>query len=438
MAKSLTTSRIEQTIKPDAVRREYPDGLLAGLYLIVQPSGAKSWAVRYRHAGRPAKMTLGPYPAVTLAKARELGRDAIITAKQGRDPGAEKKAALRKTEQAAANTLEAIAEEYLTRECGMGRDAEGNATFNGKLPSGASRLGVLERLGAVRGRGRLRHRFGGPALGDRPIAEIERDEIIRLLDRIEDEKGPVAADMGLAVLRRVMTWHASRSNFRSPIVPGMTRTKPKERARKRSLTDDEIRVIWKIAGEFPGPFGALVKFLMLTLARRCEAARMGRNEVASNFDWTLPAARNKKTKVDLVRPLSNAARTVFAGLPQIDDCDFVFTTNGKAPISGFSKFKLEFDKSVLEELQKQDAKAKPLPNWRLHDLRRTGRSLMSRAGVPSDHAELCLGHVIGGVRETYDRWEYHDEKAQAFEALAVLIERIVDPQDNIILVRGRR
>jgi integrase len=133
-----------------------------------------------------------------------------------------------------------------------------------------------------------------------------------------------------------------------------------------------------------------VQFILLTLARRTEAARMTRNEVDGNsFDWTLPAARNK-TKVDLVRPLSKAAQTVFIGLAEIDDCDFVFTTDGKTPVSGFSKFKEKFDKAILEELRKQDPKAKPLPNWTLHDLRGTGRSLMSRAGVPSDHAELCM------------------------------------------------
>jgi len=426
MVKALTVRRIEQTIKPGDIRREYPDGLLAGLYLVVQPSGAKSWAVRYRYAGRPAKMTLGPYPAVTLAKARELGRDAIIAAKQGRDPGKERKAERRKAEQAAENTLKAIAEEYLTRECGMERDAKGKATFKGGLRSAREREATLTRLVY-------------PKLGAQPIGDIKRSEIVGLLDKIDDESGPVMADRTLAIVRKVMNWHASRSDeFRSPIVRGMARTKPKERARKHTLTDDEIRVVWNVAEGFAGSFGALLQFILLTLARRTEAARITRNEVTGNSsDWTLPAARNK-TKVDLVRPLSGVAQTVLARVPQIDDCDFVFTTDGKTPISGFSKFKKEFDKSVLEELRKQDPKAKPLPNWTLHDLRRTGRSLMSRAGVLSDHAELCMGHVIGGVRETYDRYEYHAEKKHAFEALAALIERILHPADNVVPVRGRR
>jgi len=66
-----------------------------------------------------------------------------------------------------------------------------------------------------------------------------------------------------------------------------------------------------------------------------------------------------------------------------------------------------------------------MPNWRLHDLRRTARSLMSRAKVPKDHAERVIGHVIGGVRETYDRYEYLDEKRDALAALARLVDRII-------------
>jgi hypothetical protein len=63
---------------------------------------------------------------------------------------------------------------------------------------------------------------------------------------------------------------------------------------------------------------------------------------------------------------------------------------------------------------------------------------MSRAGVPTDHAERCLGHVIGGVRGVYDRHEYHAEKARAFEALAGIVERIVSgAQAGVVQLKGR-
>jgi integrase len=309
----------------------------------------------------------------------------------------------------------------------MRRDAEGRATFkSGKVRRGQDRLAAFERLVY-------------PKLGNRQIDDIKRTDIVRLLDAVEEERGPVMADQVLAYLRRVFAWHASRSDdFRSPIVRGMARTKPRDRARERTLTDDEIRIVWKTAEAFPGPFGALVRFVLLTATRRNEAARLVRGEISDNGqDWTIPAARYK-SKQDHLVPLSVAARSLLAGIPAIGRSNdgYVFTTGGKTPISGFSKCKHQFDSAVAEALRGKDPKAKPLPNWTLHDLRRTARSLMSRAGVPSDHAERCLGHVIGGVRETYDRHSYQVEKKHAFEALAVQIERIINPQDNVVALHA--
>src|SRR6266480_5815694 len=88
------------------------------------------------------------------------------------------------------------------------------------------------------------------------------------------------------------------------------------RASSRILTDDELRAIWKAAGATPGPFGAFVQVLLLTAARRGEAAGMAHSEIAGQ-DWTLPEARNK-VKVDLIRPLSPAAQELIAKLPRID------------------------------------------------------------------------------------------------------------------------
>ncbi len=139
--------------------------------------------------------------------------------------------------------------------------------------------------------------------------------------------------------------------------------------------------------------------------------------------WTLPAARNK-TKVDLVRPLSKAA---FAVLPAKGASKFVFVSgNGRGPISGFTPLRRDF------------RKVSGTADWHIHDLRRTARSLMSRAGVPVDHAERCLGHVIGGVRGVCDRWEYLDEKARAYEALAAQVDRVVNPMDNVRAIGERR
>lgn len=392
MAK-LTDIKI-RNLKPGPKRREIPDPGARGLYVVVQPSGQKSYAVRYRFGGRPRKLTL--QAGVSLAAARKAAAAALYEVGEGRDPAEAKKVNKAKAAGAAANSLQAICEEYLKREAV-------------KLRTGNQRARILARLVY-------------PPLGKRPVASIKRSEVVRILDQIADAHGERMANSTLAVLRRVFNWFAGRTDdFRSPIVRGMARTKPGEHARERILSDDELRSVWTAsAGE--GPFPGLVRFLLLTAARRGEAAGMKWNEI-DGANWTLPAARHK-TKVDLIRPLSRAGQKLLAELPRIDD-EFVFTTDGKRPISGFSKFKHDFDKAC------------GVAGWTLHDLRRTARSLMSRAGVNSDHAERCLGHVITGVRGTYDRHEYYAEKQRAFEALAAQVERVVNPKENVVLMRGQ-
>jgi integrase len=194
----------------------------------------------------------------------------------------------------------------------------------------------------------------------------------------------------------------------------------------RVLTDDEIRKIW-VATEpdekAQKPFCAFVRFLLLTGARRNEARGLARTEI-DGADWLLPAVRNK-TKQPLIRPLSKAAQAVLAEQAQIDGGPLVFTTDGHRALS-VSKPKVAFDAAC------------GVTGWKLHDLRRTSRTLLSRAGVNADIAERCLGHVIGGVRGVYDRHSFHDEMAHAFEALSQQIERIINPVDNVTPLRRKR
>jgi integrase len=413
--------------KPDPKQITFIDTIDRGLalVLVLGAGGTKAFRVMTYVRGKAKSTKIGTYPKLSVKDAREKARELHKNPDKFKADAA-----------AAENTFKAIAEEYLRRECGMQRDPDGKATFKGnKLRSGAWRCGVLERLVYK-------------AIGNRPIGDIRRSEIVALLDKIEageltdDNRdpvkgGPVMADQTLAVIRKIMNWWATRSDdFRSPIVRGMARTKPRERARERTLTDDELRAVWNTAEHSERSFGRLIQFLLLTAARRNEGARITASEL-SNDNWTLPAARNK-TKVDLIRPLSEEATRVLSLLPNIVGCNFVFSTDGKSPISGFSKFKRDFDKAVTATLHEHDPEAKPLLNWTLHDLRRTARSLMSRAGVPTDHAEMCLGHVITGVRGTYDRYEYHAEKKAAYRTLAAQIDRIVNPKDNVISIAKQR
>jgi integrase len=261
-----------------------------------------------------------------------------------------------------------------------------------------------------------------PKVGTHQINDIRRSEIAKLLDKIADENGPVMADVTLSFLRRVMNWHAGRSDdFRSPIVRGMARTKSSKRRRQRILNDDELRAIWKATENQLNAFNCLVQFLLLTATRRNEAARMELSEV-SGTEWTIPQARYK-TGLELLVPLSPAAQAVLDKAPKLGG-KFIFTNDGERPMASFSKFKPKLDK------------ASGITGWTLHDLRHTARSLMSRAGVSSDHAERCLGHVMSGIRGTYDKHEYREEKRRAFEALASLLERIIDPRTNVTSLRA--
>jgi integrase len=136
-------------------------------------------------------------------------------------------------------------------------------------------------------------------------------------------------------------------------------------------------------------------------------------------------------------PLGPAVQAVIGkrpdGRPREDD--FVFTaTKGVRPFNGFSKAKAKLDDRIAEARQREGSE--PMPPWVLRDLRRTARSLMSRAGVSSDIAERVLGHVIPGVRGVYDRHAYEAEKRDALERLAGVIERILNrPAANVVELR---
>ena len=387
MTKRLSAKGVENA-KPGTARREISDGA-SGLYLIVQPSGHKSWAARFRVNGIPRKLTL---PAgLTLAEAREQAATAIKEAHQGNDPTKAKKIAKQERLIAQANTFAAVALLYLNSE---------------KVRKLRTAYQIEDRL----------TRLAFPLIGDKPIADLKRSQIVTALDHIERTNGAVIADRTLSDISCVLKFHAKRSDdYVLPLVPGMNRTSKTERARDRVLTDDEIRKVWSTGNRY-------AQFLLLTAARRDEAASMQWKELDGN-NWTLPAIRNK-VKRDFIRPLSTAAMAVLP--PRGHDDEYVFGLAPDTPLVAFSRIKKQLNAKC------------GVTGWTFHDLRRTARSLMSRAGVNADHAERCLGHVIGGVRGTYDRHEYQNEKAHAFEALAHQLELITNPPKGNVSPLKRR
>jgi integrase len=373
-----------------------------GFGVRVTAGGAKAFVLNYRLRGREYRYTIGQYPDWSALGAMREARELRQRIDRGENP-LEDRAPPPALE--APKTVADVLDEFVRRYV--------NAA-SGPLRTAGSVESALRRL--VK-----------PVIGQLGIYELRRSQIAEMLDRIEDENGPVQADRVLAYVRKGFNWYATRDDdFTPPIIRGMARTRSAERARERVLSDDEIRLIWPALTE-AGTFGALVKMLLLTAQRRREVAHLRRREVKEGV-WVIPAERYK-TKRPQVVPLSAAALAVMADQPTTHD--LVFPSIIGTPFSGYDKPKKALDAAV--------AKAKggePMPNWTLHDLRRTAKTLMARAGVRPDISERVLGHVIAGVEGVYDRHSYLDEKRDALEKLAAMIERILSPTpENVVPLR---
>jgi hypothetical protein len=215
MTKALTVKFLE-TVKPGAKRREIPDGVVSGLYLIVQPSGKASWAVRYRAAGRPRKLTIGGHPGIGLRAARELASRTLVEVAVGNDPGAEKKAARAATrERGDSDFVENVVSRFIERY----------AKANTRKRTWVETERVLTKEIVARWKGRR-------------LASVTRADVHEMLDEIVDRSAPILANRALALFRRMCNWAVER---------GIIDTSPCDRvkapapviSRDRVLSDDE-------------------------------------------------------------------------------------------------------------------------------------------------------------------------------------------------------
>jgi integrase len=399
----------------------------SGFAVRVTAAGTKSFVWFHRVDGTGYLETLGRWDANQGGGTLTV-RDAIVRAdklakdvRNGRreDPRPERTRRLQDGDKPVDGNVSGLLDTYIARYLKAG-----------KLRSAGMIEAQLERL--VK-----------PKLGKLGIYELRRSHVSRMLDEIADENGPRMADLVLAYVRKAFNWYEVNGHdddFTSPVVRGMARLKPSDRERERVLADDEIRDVWAALDTITEPacFPAYVKTLLLTATRRSEGADLSTTELEGEI-WTIPAARYK-TKLDHVIPLSAPARELIAtAAPDkpAKNAHFVFsTTAGAKPFSGFSKAKTELDRAIADIRER--AGRPPMENWTLHDLRRTARTLLARAGVRDDIAERCLGHVIKGVEKVYNRYAYLEEKRAAFEALAALVSRILNPTANVEELASRR
>jgi len=387
LTKKLTTLAFERAKpKQDSdgklVRNEIADGGADGLYLIVQPSGAKSWAIRYRYNGKATKFTLGRGAALSLAEARKAAAEARLALEKGIDPAAGRRAAraANKTEQH-PDTVETLVKQFI-------------ALHGPKVYDSALRRFVL------------------PKWAKRSVHEIRRRDVIALVEAIAVDR-PVMANRTLGILSKYFNWLVARDVITASPVHGVEMPGV-EKARDRLLDDDEIAALWRVCAD-EGIVGAAVRIMLLTGARRTEVSAMRWAEIdQEKRTWVLPSERSKNRQAHVV-PLSTAAWEIIAALPRISDT-YVFSVSGDGPLVNFTRIK-----------ERLDAKLGFSRPWVIHDLRRSCASGLQRLGVRVEVIEATLGHrsgVFRGITSIYQRHDFADEKRAALQRWADHVEQL--------------
>jgi hypothetical protein len=227
---------------------EVADARVVGLRVVVQPSGFKSWAVRYVHNGRTRKLTLGPFPRIKLKDARKLGSNTLLKVHSGSDPAADKVEARRR---AKTDSVGAAYEQY----------------EKAHFPSlKASTAKEAKRLFATRIL---------PKWRNRPIVSITKRDVLALLDLVIAEGAPTTANRVLSALSGFFNWAVRRDIIVASPCFGVAKPTP-EKSRERVLTDQEIKWFWQACDKLEFPFGPLFKILLLTGARRSEVSGITR------------------------------------------------------------------------------------------------------------------------------------------------------------------
>jgi integrase len=376
------------------------------LQLIVSYGGSKTFrAMRYVN-GQPRSIKLGLYPQMSVKQARDLARAHFENPQKFAD-------------QAAVGSFKAVGDNWLKRH------VEAN-----QLISGDELRRHLDK-------------YVYPKWKDRPFIEIRRRDVIELIERIADKNGRVQAERVFRTIGQVMKWHQSRDeNYISVVVPGMNadRRLAKDRKRKRILNDDEIRAVWKSCEGVDYKFGAMIKLALLTAQRRDKINTMKWTDLDLKTGvWVIPVQHSREKGHAGALALSKSALAVVNSQPVFKGNPYLFPKSARGQWKANTKGSPVFN-SWTERKNELDALLpKDMPHWTIHDLRRTARSLMSRAGVLSEHAERVMGHAIEGVEGVYDRYPYFVEKTDALTRLSGLIETILNPAPaNVVSIVDRK
>jgi integrase len=388
----MLTARYVATVAPKGTRQEIADAGCLGLYLIVQPTGSKSWAARYRRPdGKSAKLTIGSVADYSLAAARAAAADARDRVDQGADPAARRQVSVATT----GDSVGAHAAQFL-----------------------AKHVAVHNRKSTERG---CEYTFGNivlPAWRGRAVQDIRRHDVIELVERTVTERGPFAARKLTRTLSKFFGWLMTRDVIAaSPCAAVSAILPPQPKSRERTLSDAELAALLKAAAT-DDPADRAIWILALTGCRRDEVGGMCWSEWDSvTRTWTIPGERTKNHRAHTV-PLPTQAWEIINARPRIADSDFVFTSSGERPINGWHKTKrrLSAKAGLVEE------------SWRIHDLRRSTAAALQRLKVRTEVIERILNHRSGtfrGVVGTYQTDPLELEVQAALQRWADQIEELV-------------
>ena len=418
----ITKETVEAVPVPITGKREHLwDDTLKGFGVMVTDKGVRSYLVQYRIGGRGAptrRVTIGKHGSPwTPKKARDRAAELLEQVRRKEDPfdSAKAKVAADRAAKLKDAASAAVAERL------------GFSTFAVRFVDRYAKVNQPKSWKETEG---IINRDLVPKFGSTPLTEIEDADIVELIETL-GERGPSAALKGYKALRQIFGYAVDKERRYLPAAKNpMAGIRPpaKMGKRERTLTDDELRLVWQAAGGLGWPFGAIVRLLILTGQRRDEVAGLLWAEIdQSKRQWLLPGARSKNGLPNLI-PLAAPAMAIVADLPFIkSDAGFVFTTTGETAVSGFSKVKARLDASMLDLLRNEAGEAGASPDdiaklsvapWTLHDLRRTLATGCQRLGFPVEVTEAVINHVSGtraGIVGVYQTYRYEKEKREALD-----------------------
>jgi integrase len=452
--KRVLTDRALKALRPAPAGKRYVvwDGQQPHLGVRVTDRATKdgkaasvSFIVMRRLPGeaQPIRHTIGQYhpEALPLAKARAEARRVLELFTGGTTPKEEVQRLARKLAERRANTVAAVADDYI-------KDMYARGLRNVREFEAIIRR---EFLGQALGNDAKWNDQKEPIWRDRPITEITPEDAARRIKAIKDRGGdpepghrrrssggPWAAHHALSIGKAWFAWAIDQHAYGLTSSP-FERLKPKriigaKKPRQRTLSEAELRIVWNAAGKMGGAYGDLVRLLALTGQRLSQTAEIQRAEIDLDRGvWLSPPGKMKMNKSHAT-PLAPATAELLRGLfdKATHRNGFLFTTTaGERPISGFSKFKIALDKAIAELCREaagsDDAELEQMAHWTLHDLRRTVRTNLPALGVPDVVAEAVLAHARPGIVGVYDLHTYAAEKKQALERWAARLASIVDP-----------